>query len=85
MFMVSSPLFKKDVSYLIDDMKYDEKDETMYIFLTEGWPYYEEAHTEEQEKMLKTEMKKAKGANILFFNELNDGINPENYVLVMPK
>lgn len=85
MFVVQSPLFDKNVSYLIDDMKYDEKEKTMYIFLTEGWPYYEEAHTDDDEKILKEGIEEANGATILFFNELNNNIKPEHYVLVMPE
>jgi hypothetical protein len=85
MFSVYSPLFDKNISYLIKDMKYDNANHTMYMFLKEGWPYYEEAHTTDQESILKDGIKKAKGAVILFFNELNEDIKPEHYVLIMPE
>lgn len=85
MFSVYSPLFDKNISYLIKDMKYDKDSNTMYIFLKEGWPYYEEAHTTDQENILKDNIKKATGAAIVFFNELNEEIKPDHYVLIMPE
>jgi hypothetical protein len=85
MFSVYSPLFDKNISYLISDMKYNKDNKTMYIFLKAGWSFYEEAHTTDQENILRDGMEKAKGATILFFNELNEEIQPERYILVLPE
>ena len=84
MYSVVSPLFDKNIAYLIKDIKYDKVDDTMYIFLTEGWPYYEEAHTEDDENILKAGIEKATGATQIFFNEVNNDLRPAHYVIVMP-
>jgi hypothetical protein len=84
MYSVISPLFDKNIAYLIKDIKYDKVDDTMYIFLTEGWPYYEEAHTEEDENTLKYGIGQATGATQIFFNEINNDLRPAHYVIVMP-
>lgn len=84
MYSVVSPLFDKNIAYLIKDIKYDKVDDTLYIFLTEGWPYYEEAHTEADEAILKDGISKASGATQIFFNEINGDLRPAHYVIVMP-
>lgn len=85
MYMISSPLFDKNISYLIENVVYDKTEKCMYVFLKNGWNYHEEAHTEEDEKILKNAVKKANGATVLFFNELNENMNPKKYIFIMPK